>query len=60
MFLLHSFAMMAAVPAVPFEATFSNVQMIGSSNYTHFWMPAPLVRASAAGEGFVTFISFNI
>jgi hypothetical protein len=36
---------------VPFEATFHDVQLVGSSNYTHFWMPAPLTRASAAGEG---------
>jgi hypothetical protein len=33
---------------VPFEATFSDVTMIGSSNYTHFWMPQPLLRVTAA------------
>jgi hypothetical protein len=31
---------------VPFKATFSQVEVIGSSNYTHFWMPTPLVRTS--------------
>ena len=31
---------------VPFEASFSDLEMIGSSNYTHFWMPAPLTLSS--------------
>lgn len=34
--------------AVPYTATFSGLQMIGSSNYTHFWMPTPLARLSTA------------
>jgi hypothetical protein len=49
MLLLHA-AAAAAVAAVPFEATFSGVEMIGSSNTTHFWMPTPLTRASAAPD----------
>jgi hypothetical protein len=35
---------------VPFEATFSNLETIGTSNYTHFWMPTPLTRVSAAPD----------
>jgi hypothetical protein len=31
-----------------FRATFSDVNIIGQSNYTHFWMPSPLTRASPA------------
>jgi len=38
----------AGASDVPFEATFSALETIGSSNYTHFWMPTPLARLSAA------------
>lgn len=39
-----------AEPPVPFEATFSGVEIISSSNRTHLWMPTPLVRTSAASD----------
>jgi hypothetical protein len=29
-----------------FEASFSDLEKIGESNYTHFWMPAPLTLSS--------------
>jgi hypothetical protein len=35
-----------AVAVAAFEASFHDMQQIGSSNYTHFWMPTPLVRAT--------------
>ena len=43
-------AVAAAAAAVPFAATFRDLQMIGSSNYTHFWMPTPLARLSRAAD----------
>ena len=40
----------APAASVPFEAIFSGVQTIGSSNYTHYWMPSPLSKVSAAPD----------
>ena len=47
--MLASLLLAAAAPsaAPPFAATFSDLEKIGQSNYTHFWMPAPLVLSSA-------------
>jgi hypothetical protein len=33
-------------PPPTFEAVFTDMEKIGQSNYTHFWMPAPLTLSS--------------
>ena len=38
---------LAASAVSRFEASFHGIEQIGSSNYTHFWMPTPMVRTSA-------------
>ncbi len=35
-----------APPPPSFEAVFTDMEKIGQSNYTHFWMPAPLTLSS--------------
>jgi hypothetical protein len=42
-------AALTAAPssAPPFQASFTDLEMIGQSNYTHFWMPAPLTLSSS-------------
>lgn len=40
-------ALAAPSIASPFVATFSDLKKIGQSNYTHFWMPAPLTLSSS-------------
>ena len=41
---------LAAAPSSatpPFQASFTDLEIIGQSNYTHFWMPAPLTLSSS-------------
>ena len=40
--------MVGAIDATP---TFHQPSLVGSSNYTHFWMPEPLFHAAAATDG---------